>query len=137
MKLEDWPLAAGHSAGHADSGGYRVFVHDLVVAVSIGIHAHEKRQRARLRVSADLEVGLELPTRDDFSEVLNYEGIVAGIKALAEVKQHINLVETFAERAATLCLEDPRVRAVRVAVEKLDIYPEADSVGVLIERRRG
>ena len=140
MKFEDGPLAtsvaAGHSGGQADPGGYRVFGRNLVVAVSIGIHAHEKRQRARLRVNADLEVGLKLPTHDDFSEVLNYEGIVGGIKALAEAKQHINLVETFADRIVTLCLGDPRVRGVRVSVEKLDIYPEADSVGVLIERRR-
>ena len=137
MKFEDGPLAAGHSTGQPDPGGYRIFVRDLVVAVSIGIHAHEKRQRARLRVNADLEVGLPPPTRDDFSEVMNYEGIVTGIKSLAEAKQHINLVETFADRVASLCLGDARVRAVRVSVEKLDIYPEAVSVGVLIERRRG
>jgi len=137
VKFEDGPLAAGHSTGQPDPGGYRIFVRDLVVAVSIGIHAHEKRQRARLRVNADLEVGLPPPTRDDFSEVMNYEGIVTGIKSLAEAKQHINLVETFADRVASLCLGDARVRAVRVSVEKLDIYPEAVSVGVLIERRRG
>ncbi len=29
-----------------------------------------------------------------------------------------------------------RVRAVRVMVEKLDIYPEAESVGVMVERRQ-
>jgi 7,8-dihydroneopterin aldolase/epimerase/oxygenase len=136
VKLEDWPLAATLLA-QLNGRGYRVFVRDLVVAVSIGIHAHEKRQRGRLRVNADLLIGAALPTRDDFSGVLNYESIVAGIKALAEAKQHINLVETFADRVASLCLDDPRVSAVRVTVEKLDIYPEAESVGVLVERQRG
>jgi len=38
---------------------------------------------------------------------------------------------------ATLCLSDRRVRMARVTVEKLDIYPEAESVGVTIERRQG
>jgi dihydroneopterin aldolase len=114
---------------------YRVFVRNLIIAVSIGIHAHEKRQRARIRVNADLVVGSPPPARDDFAEALDYEAIVKGIKALADTK-HINLVETFADRVAGLCLGDRRVRAVRVTVEKLDIYAEAESVGVTIERRR-
>jgi 7,8-dihydroneopterin aldolase/epimerase/oxygenase len=114
---------------------YKVFVRDLVLAVSIGIHAHEKRQRARLRVNAELTVGSALPRTDDFAEVVDYETIVAGIKALAEAR-HIDLVESFADRVATLCLADPRVRAARVTVEKLDIYAEAQSVGVTVERQR-
>src|SRR6185437_2752405 len=115
---------------HPGGPVYRVFVHNLVLAVSIGIHAHEKRQRARIRVNADLLIGARLPERDDFSDALDYETIVSGIKRLADAK-HINLVETFAGRVASLCLGDKRVRAVRVTVEKLDIYPEAESVGVM------
>ena len=133
--MTDWALASALAAQHPGDPVYRVFVRDLVVAVSIGIHAHEKRQRTRLRVTADLLVGAPLPSRDEFTEALNYEAIVADIKALADSK-HINLVETFADRAATVCLGDTRVRAVRVTVEKLDIYPEAESVGVIVERRR-
>lgn len=114
---------------------YRIFVRDLVVAASIGIHAHEKRQRGRLRVSAELLLDTVLPQNDDFAQVVNYETIVSGIKAVASA-HHINLVETFADRVAALCLEDRRVCSVRVTVEKLDIYPEAESVGIAIERRR-
>ena len=131
----DWQLATAIAAEHPAEPGYRIFVRDLVIAVSIGIHAHEKRQRARLRVNADLLVGAPLPCNDDFAGALNYEAVVAGIKA-AVGATHINLVETFADRVATLCLQDRRVRAVRITVEKLDIYPEAESVGVMIERRR-
>ncbi len=115
---------------------YRVFVRDLVLAVSIGIHAHEKRQRTRVRINAELEVALPLPRRDDFAEALDYETIVAGIKRIADAK-HFNLVETLAGRVATLCLSDRRVRMARVTVEKLDIYPEAESVGVTVERSQG
>ena len=114
---------------------YRVFVRNLVLAVSIGIHAHEKRQRARIRVNAEVAVGTPPPEGDDFAGALNYETIVNGIKGLAD-SRHVNLVETFAERVIALCLGDQRVAAARVTVEKLDIYPEAESVGVTIERRR-
>jgi len=131
----DWQLAAAIAAENPAQPGYRIFVRDLVLAVSIGIHAHEKRQRARLRVNADLLVAAPVPPNDDFAQALNYETVVAGIKA-AVGAAHINLVETFADRVAMRCLEDRRVQAVRVTVEKLDIYPEAESVGVMIERRQ-
>ena len=131
----DWHLADAIAARHPDAPGYRIFVRDLLLSVSIGIHAHEKRQRARVRINADLLIGTPLPRQDDFTQVLNYETIVDGIKALADGK-HINLVESLADRIAELCLADPRVRAVRVTVEKLDIYAEAASVGVMIERYR-
>ena len=117
------------------SENYKIFVRDLVIAVSIGIHAREKRQRARLRINTELTLDMPVPRQDDFTEVLDYESIVAGIKTLAEAK-HTNLVETFADRVAALCLNDKRVASVRVTVEKLDIYPEAESVGVTIERAR-
>jgi len=35
-----------------------------------------------------------------------------------------------------LCLEDHRVLAAKVRVEKLDAMPEASAVGVEIERQR-
>jgi dihydroneopterin aldolase len=89
-----------------------------------------------VRINADLLVGRPLPASDDFAQAFNYEDIVAGIKRLAD-GSHINLVETLAERVAELCLADERVRAVRAIVEKLDIYPEAVSVGVMVERVRG
>jgi dihydroneopterin aldolase len=43
-------------------------------------------------------------------------------------------VETLAEQIAALCLEDRRVRVARVRVEKLDVFVDATSVGVEIER---
>jgi dihydroneopterin aldolase len=45
------------------------------------------------------------------------------------------LVETLAERLAAFCLKDSRVVAVRVRVEKLDVFADAASVGVEIVRK--
>jgi len=36
-----------------------------------------------------------------------------------------------------VCLENRKVRWTRVRVEKLDVYPDAASVGAEIERFRG
>jgi 7,8-dihydroneopterin aldolase/epimerase/oxygenase len=49
---------------------------------------------------------------------------------------HTRLVETMAERIAEACLADGRVQVARIRVEKLDIFADAVSAGVEVERRR-
>ena len=113
---------------------YRMFVRDLVVPFRIGIYGHEQKAPQRVRVNAELLVE-SAPVEDDFGRVVNYETIVDGVRELAR-GGHINLVETLAERIIDLAMVDPRVVAARVSVEKLDVYPDAESVGVVLKRRR-
>jgi dihydroneopterin aldolase len=132
----EWPIATPDTRWDDEgASGYRVFVRDLVLPCSIGIYPREKGLRRRVRVNAELLVAAPLPRTDDFADVVNYETIVAGIKAITE-GGHINLVETLADRIAELCLADRRVSATRVRVEKLDVWPETESVGVVVERKR-
>jgi dihydroneopterin aldolase len=115
----------------------RVFVRDLVLSCAIGVHTHEQHAPQRVRINVELMVAEEDRNLGDRIEnVVSYEHIVDGVRAITE-ESHINLVETLAERIAGLCLADGRVARVRVSVEKLDIYAEAASVGVEIERVRG
>ena len=136
--MKDDALLAGTARPLAAAGEttpYRIFVRNLVLAARIGVHAHEKTRPPRLRIGVEIDMTGEAPGRDEIAAVLNYETIVEGIRRLAS-GGHINLVETFAERVAKLCLADRRVAGVRVSVEKLDVYPEVESVGAIIERRR-
>lgn len=113
-----------------------VRVRDLVLPVSIGIYDREKLAPQRVCINVELKVreGDE-SIGDDIANVVSYEDIVNGIKAII-ADGHINLVETLADRIADLCLADPRVARARIGVDKLDIVPEAASVGVEIERSR-
>jgi 7,8-dihydroneopterin aldolase/epimerase/oxygenase len=117
------------------ASSYRIVVRGLVLPFRIGVYEHEKLQPQRVRVSVELVV--EAPARTDaLNQVLNYETIIEGIRALAQ-RGHIPLVEALAEQVLALCFSDRRVRAVRVGVDKLDVCPEAESVGVIMTRRRG
>jgi hypothetical protein len=69
------------------------------------------------------------PPRLDYEKVANLVRSIVG-------SGHMRLVETLAERIAEACLTDARVRLVRIRVEKLDVFPDAVSAGVEIERRR-
>jgi 7,8-dihydroneopterin aldolase/epimerase/oxygenase len=115
-------------------GHRRVLVRDLVLACEIGILRHERGRPQRVRVNLDLEVREDAaPIADDLRNVVCYDEIVSAIRQLV-IAGHMNLVETLAERIAQLCLADARIRVARVRVEKLDVYADAGSVGVEIER---
>lgn len=114
----------------------RLFVRDLELSAKIGVHTHERADSQCVRINVDLTVAEgETPVSDRLDEVVCYEAIVAGVKAIIAAG-HINLVETLAERIAAMCLNDDRVVNARIRVEKLDVFPEAASVGVEIERPR-
>jgi dihydroneopterin aldolase len=122
------PIAA------AAKGIRHLFVHDLMLACRIGVHAHERATAQRVRLNLDLGVVETGPAlSDQLADVVDYEALVERVRsALGE--RHVNLVETLAEQVADLCLEDPRVRSARVRVEKLDAIAGAAAVGVEIER---
>jgi dihydroneopterin aldolase len=113
----------------------RVFVRDLVLDAEIGVHAHEKNRRQRIRLNVDVLAEEDVAHDDQLENVVCYEDIVNGIKAILD-DGHVNLVESLAETIAGFILDDPRVLKVTVGVEKLDAIPEAASVGVEIERNR-
>jgi len=113
-----------------------VFVRDLELDALIGVYTHEKSAHQPIIVNIDLTVdeGLE-PSEDDLTNVVCYETIVKKVKSIIG-DGHIGLVETLAERIAERSLEDKRVAAVRIRIEKLNAIAEARSVGVEIERHR-
>lgn len=118
------------------AGVRHVFVRDLVVPARIGVWNNEKGGSQRVRINLDLAVAEgEKPSHDRLDEVVCYNTITTKVRALA-AEAHTNLIETLAERIAEVCLQDRRVVSARVRVEKLDVYEDADSVGVEIERRQ-
>jgi 7,8-dihydroneopterin aldolase/epimerase/oxygenase len=120
----------------ADADRYTVAVRGLVVMCSIGIRLEEQDRLQRVRVSVELTApaGAVFPG-ENRQRVINYEKVVAAIRGIA-ASGHIDLCEGFAERVATACFADPRVARVRVTVDKLDVFPDADGVGAILERSR-
>lgn len=127
-----------HRLPIADAVGLlrHVFVRDLELEADIGVWGHEHGRRQRVRINLDLTVAEPgAPFADDLAAVVCYQDVIDKVKGIL-AQGHVKLVETLAERIAAACLEDLRVRGVRVRVEKLDAVPEAASVGVEIERLR-
>lgn len=111
----------------------RVFMHDLVLDVEIGVYTHEKGVTQRVRFSVDVDLIPANALNDDIRQAFDYDTIIKGIKTII-ARGHINLVETLADEIAKLCLAHPRAQSARVMIEKLDKEPGA--VGVEIVRAK-
>ena len=111
-----------------------VFIRDLILTCLIGVHKHEQKKPQRIRVNLDLAVTEQsVISTDRLADVVCYEDVADRIRSIVN-NGHVNLVETLAEKIASKCLEDKRIKATRVRIEKLDVFKDAASAGVEIER---
>lgn len=102
-------------AGATRLEGLTVFVRGLTLEAGIGIHDHELGRLQRLVIDVTLDL---VPVQiERLGDTINYETVAAAAREIV-AEGHVGLVETFAQRLATACLDDPRVRRCRVRIEK-------------------
>jgi dihydroneopterin aldolase len=120
----------------AEADRYTVVVRGLVLMSSIGIRRAERDRPQRVRISVELTAtpAAAFPG-EDRRRVINYEHVLAAVRKIAG-SGHIDLCEGFAQRICDACFADPRVAHMRVSVEKLDVFPETEGVGAVLERVR-
>ncbi len=109
--------------------GFKVFVRGLLVQAEIGLYPHERGRMQPLVIDVELELE-PLPVAG-IADTVNYETLADYAAALAG-QGHVDLVETFAERLAQGCLDNPRVMRARVRVEKPQALERAQAAGVEI-----
>jgi len=113
----------------------RLFLRDYVAQLLIGVHPFEKNKPQRVVINVELFVPLadSTPAMDALNEVVDYNLMRDTMASYAD-GEHIHLLETLCDDAANRLLAHPQVRAVRVCVEKPDIYPDCAAVGVEVFR---
>ena len=132
----DWRFLAarGYSGDPARSEETdRIFVHDLIMPVSIGAYDFERQKTQRVRFNIDVDIRRLAYPAEDMRDVFSYDLIVDAIRLVLS-RGHIQLVETLAEEIADAVLAHRRVMAMKIRVEKLDVVE--GSVGVEITRER-
>ena len=129
------PGSASPRMADARNGLRHIFIRDFVLNCSIGVYRHERDAPQRVRLNLDLAIVDDdrAGTSDHIADTVSYEHIAERARGIVGAR-HYNLVETLAESLAAMCLEDDRVRTVRIRVEKLDVFADAGAVGVEIER---
>lgn len=116
-------MNSGEAGGGRREIGDTIFVNDFVVDCNVGVYAEEQGVTQKVAFTVEARLVPEVFSANDaIVEVPSYADIIDSIVNLAR-GGHINLVETFAERIAEICLADPRIAAVLVRLEKLERGP--------------
>ncbi|MDA8361164.1 MAG: dihydroneopterin aldolase [Gammaproteobacteria bacterium] len=111
-----------------------VYLHDLKLNCIIGIWEWEHHTRQTILLDLDLAVDIhKAAQRDHIDDTVNYKAVAKRLKAYVE-NTPFKLVETLAERVATLILQEFPVQWLRLKVNKQGAIDGASAVGVIIER---
>jgi dihydroneopterin aldolase len=126
--------ARGYHPDTADSSQTaRIFVRDLVLPIRIGAYSHERDAPQKVRFDVSVDVRRPRGETHGMGQVYSYDLITDAISRIV-AEEHIDFVETLAERIATEVLKDSRAGKVTVKVEKLEIGPGGVGVELTMER---
>ena len=114
----------------------RICIRDLSLRCVIGVFPGERRARQDVIISIALGCDARPAARSDrITDAVDYKAIKKKVIQLVE-GSGFHLIETLADRIASVCLEDPKVRSATVTVDKHGALRFARSVGVEITRSR-
>ncbi len=112
----------------------KILVRDLLVRGVIGVNDWERKVEQDILVNLTLHADTRMAgTSDDIDDTVSYRTVAKAVIEHIESHQPFT-VEALATDIARLCLAQPRVKRVRVRVEKPGALRFAHSVGVEIER---
>ena len=113
-----------------------IFIRQLRLQAWIGLYRHEKI--APQTIEIDLEIALPgdaVFKTGKVADTIDYGVAAERIRALL-AKERFGLVESLAERIASVILGDFNSPRVKVSIAKLGAVRDAQRVGVTIERSR-
>ena len=111
-----------------------IFLQDMKVETVIGIWEWERKIRQTVSIDLDMSADIrKAAASDSVEDTLNYKSVAKRLQAFVG-DSSFQLVETLAEKIATIVLEEFAVAWVRVRLSKPGAIRGAKDVGVLIER---
>jgi len=114
----------------------KIRIKNLRLRTIVGIEDWEQNHLQDVIVNIELEFdGRHAAETDAIEQTVNYKALKKKILNTAE-NSRFNLLETMAARLLDLVMEDPKVCAASVEVDKPHALRFADSVSVQAERSR-
>lgn len=96
--------------------------------VRLGVGVEERASPQRLLISLEVEVRPTVPRDDDVTSVVDYGRLVQNIRELAT--RETQLLETWAQWIAEICLADERTQSATIALIKPDVFDGSVQVGI-------
>lgn len=105
-------------------------IRDLVLECRVGLHDHEKQAPQKLRINASILCTWKR-SEETSASVVCYGHIVETLRHFQE-RRHVDILENLARQMIDAIGVHPRMRQVKLRVDKCDIFDDAESVGVEI-----
>jgi len=103
----------------------RVALEDLAVELQVGINQWERvpGRAQRLLVTVEMFRHRDAFSGSSVADCIDYDRVYSHIAAhWRPARAHVDLLEQLLEELVTLCFEDARVEACRVAIRKPEVY---------------
>ncbi len=114
----------------------QVQIKQLRVRCKIGVQPRERRHKQTVLVDVTCFCDLSADAVEDrLDRTVDYSTLASKIRSFAERSQYY-LIETLADRIASICLENKRVQRVTVGVAKPHIIPHSHGSRVELTRNR-
>ena len=114
----------------------KIVIKDLILKKIFGFYPNEKTKPQRLKFNIKLELVKNLKFNDqDLQTILDYDEIINIINNILDKK--INFLETLADQIIEEILQNSKITAIELKIEKLDILKNAVSAGIEINKRKG
>jgi FolB domain-containing protein len=125
---------AGGTSSNTGANMDKIIIKDILARGIIGVNDSERLHPQDILINLVIQADLRLAgISDQIEDSINYRTITKQVIKIAETAQRLT-VEALANDIATMVLDDKRVTAVSVRVEKPGAVRFAKSVGVEIER---
>lgn len=111
-----------------------VFVRDLRIETIIGIYDHERTAKQTIVLDFDMCFDIaKAAASEDIDDALNYKTLTDTLRDFVEGSEFL-LIETLAERIASIIIDDFGVEKVKLTLHKPNALSGTTDVGVIIER---
>ena len=107
-----------------------LFIKNVTVRCIIGVHTDEREREQEVRMQLFLWTDIAQASHSDHVEdTLDYSAIYNEVVKRVE-HSSFYLIERLAYEVATICLQHPLTRKVKVVLEKTEALEKAESAGI-------
>jgi len=136
MKKNNFKIIELKSEKDINSIKRTVFIKNFIIEEIIGIHAHEKIKKQKIKFNIVLNINQSTtPNEKNIKSIVDYEKITNKLENLAKNKKY-NFLESLAEDSFKEIFEDYRINSVTIKIEKPEAIKNAESVGVEVFKTR-
>lgn len=114
----------------------KILINGLAAHCIIGTLPNERRRKQKILIDLEFPAPVRQAAReDDLRKALDYQKVAKRATDFISGSRFY-LIETLADRLASLLLKEFRIKNITLTVSKPGAIPNARNVGVLIKRKK-